>query len=173
MSRNKRDLWNVLVGRLPSRRIRKYFARKTFAEFAEGAFIGLRVNVYDPANISIGSRSVVNAECVLDGRGSPLVIGHDVDIGTQSHIWTLEHDFNDDDHAVESGAVSIENHAWVASRVTILPGVTIGRGAVVAAGSVVTRDVPPMAIVAGTPARQIAVRENKLQYQLNFNPRFR
>lgn len=49
----------------------------------------------------------------------------------------------------------IENYVWLASRVTVLPGVTIGRGAVVAAGAVVTKDVPPLAIVGGVPAKII------------------
>jgi maltose O-acetyltransferase len=49
--------------------------------------------------------------------------------------------------------VSIEDGAWIAARVTILPGVTIGRGTVVAAGAVVTRDVPPNTLAAGVPAR--------------------
>lgn len=59
----------------------------------------------------------------------------DVDIGTHTHIWTLEHDPIDSGHSTRTGSVTIEDHVWIASRVTILPGVTIGRGAVVAAGA--------------------------------------
>ena len=90
-----------------------------------------------------------------------------------SHIWTLEHDPDDDRHATKSGAVVIEDHVWIATRVTILPGIKIGRGAVVAAGSVVTKDVESMAIVAGVPAKKIAVRKNSLEYKLDYSPRFR
>ena len=116
---------------------------------------------------------MVNAHCILDGRRSSLVIEHDVDIGTHSHIWTLEHDPNDPTHGTRSAPVTIEHHAWLASRVTVLPGVTIGKGAVVSAGSVVTKDVSPLTIVAGVPAKVIGHRNNPLEYQLNFSPRFR
>ncbi len=171
--RNARDLWNLFIGRFPSRRVRLLFARKIFRNVGEKVFVAMGVNLYSPSNISIGDRSVINADCVLDGRDSAISIGTDVDIGTQTNIWTLEHDFDDSNHATKSGEVVIEDHAWIASRVTILPGVKIGRGAVVAAGSVVTCDVNPCAVVAGVPAVQIRERKNPLRYKLNFNPRFR
>jgi maltose O-acetyltransferase len=96
-----------------------------------------------------------------------------VDIGTHTHIWTLEHDPSDPLHGTKAGPVTIEDHVWISSRVTVLPGVTIGRGAVVAAGAVVTKDVPERAIVAGVPAKVIGQRDNPLTYRLSFNPRFR
>ena len=61
----------------------------------------------------------------------------------------------------------IGDWAWLSFRSTILPGVTIGEGAVVAAGAVVTRDVPPYAIVAGIPARVVGERPRELDYDLN------
>lgn len=168
-----RDLWNVLGGKLPSRTIRRFLSKKILSELGDNAFIAMGVTLYAPEGISIGKNSIVNAGCILDGRETSLSIGENVDIGTHSHIWTLEHDPNNEMHATKSGAVYIEDYVWVASRVTILPGVTIGRGAVVAAGAVVTKDVEAMAIMAGVPAKKIGVRDNPLQYQLNFSPRFR
>lgn len=135
--------------------------------------VGLKVNFYSPWNIHLDQRCVINSGCILDARGGPLKIGEDVDIGTETHIWTLEHDPHDDSHATKGAGVEILDHAWIASRVTILPGITIGRGAVVACGSVVTKDVPELSIVAGVPAKEIGVRKNSLEYKLNFNPRFR
>ena len=85
----------------------------------------------------------------------------------------LEHDVNDDDHKSNGSDVIIHDYVWIASRVTILPGVTIGRGAVVACNSVVTKDVPPMNIVGGIPAKLIGMRTSKLKYTLNYNPLFR
>ena len=68
----------------------------------------------------------------------------------------------------------IEDYVWLASRVTVLPGVHIGRGAVVASGAVVTKDVPPLAIVAGIPAKIIGYRkEEALQYHLGDRAWFR
>ena len=85
----------------------------------------------------------------------------------------MEHDLNDDYHKAIWGNVIIEDYVWIASRVTILPNVHIGKGAVIAAGAVVTKDVPPMAIVVGVPARIIGTRKSKLKYQLNYTPLFR
>ena len=121
----------------------------------------------------LSDRSVLNNGCVIDARGGTVTIGHDVDVGAETHIWTLEHDPNDADHGTRGGTVTIEDHVWVATRVTILPGVTIGRGAVVACGSVVTKDVAANSIVAGVPAKVIGERNNPLTYKLNYNPRFR
>ena len=168
-----RDLWNVVIGKTPSRTIRRYFSRKMLARLEDNAFIAMGVTLYAPEGVAIGKNSIINAGCILDGREATLSIGDNVDIGTHSHIWTLEHDPNDAKHATNSGSVYIEDYVWIASRVTVLPGVTIGKGAVVAAGAIVTKDVEPMAIMAGVPAKKIGVRDNPLQYQLNFSPRFR
>lgn len=166
-------LYNSCFGRVPSRRLRRFFLRRLLAEFRVGSFVGIRTQLFDPWNIHLSARTVVNHDGHLDGRGGRLEIGEDTDIGPYTHIWTLQHDPNDPQHGTKSGAVTIGHHVWIASRVTVLPGVTIGEGAVVAAGSVVTKDVAPMSIVAGVPAKPIGERKNDLAYQLNFNPRWR
>jgi len=165
--------WHLLGRHLPSRSLRRFWLRRILASFGPSAFVGLGVTLMKPVNIQLGARSVVNSDCILDGRDAPIHIGDDTDIGTHSHIWTLEHDVNDPQHGTKGGPVVIEDHVWIASRVTILPGVKIGRGAVVAAGAVVTKDVPSLAIVGGVPAKVIGWRSNPLTYRLNFNPRFR
>lgn len=76
------------------------------------------------------------------------------------------------DAYVKGADVVIEDHVWIASRVTILPGVHIGRGAVIAAGAVVSKDVPALEIWGGVPARKIGVRNNKLEYENNYSPWF-
>ena len=126
-----------------------------------------------PKNISIGNNSVINKKVLLDGRGGKLTIGNNVDIAQETNIWTLEHDVHDDFHTDTGADVIIEDYVWIASRVTILPGVTIGKGAVVAANSVVTKDVPAMEIVGGIPAKVIGKRKSKLKYNLKYQPWFR
>lgn len=128
------------------------------------------VEVRHGHNIFVGDRVVMNRGVLLDGRGGRLIIGDDVDIAQETNIWTLEHDVNSDAHCEKGSDVVIDDHAWIASRVTILPGVHIGRGAVVAANSVVTKDVPPLTIVAGVPAKKIGDRHNQLTYKLTFRP---
>ena len=173
LGRFAKHTWHLLIRHAPSRRLRNFWLRRLLKEFGKGAFAGLNVELLAPGQISVGERSVINAHCILDGRGGELSIASDVDIATHSHIWTLQHDLHDNDHGTVGGPVTIEDHVWIASRATILPNVTIGRGAVVAAGAVVTNDVKPLDIVGGVPATVIGTRENSLSYKLDFRPRFR
>ena len=109
---------------------------------------------------------------MIDGRGE-VTIGDNVDIAQEVNIWTEQHDYNSPSYEAIDKPVVIEDYAWVASRATILPGVTIGRGAVVASCAVVTKDVPPLAIVAGVPAKIIGTREDVLLYKHNCRSWFR
>jgi maltose O-acetyltransferase len=117
-------------------------------------------------NLIIGSNTVINKNVILDRRGGDLIIGNNVDIAQEVNIWTLEHDVNDDYHREIGANVIIEDYVWIASRATILPGVKIGRGAVVACNSVVTKDVASMKIVGGIPAKEIGERKSNLLYTL-------
>jgi len=124
-------------------------------------------------NISIGNNCAINKKVLLDGRGGQLMIGNNVDIAQETNIWTLEHDVHDDNHRDIGADVIIEDYVWIASRVTILPGVRIGRGAVVASCALVNKDVPPLAIVGGVPAKIIGERKSGLKYKLNYKPWFK
>ncbi len=133
----------------------------------------MNVEFRDGKNIKIGDYCFINKYTLLDGRGGKLTIGNNVDIAQEVNIWTLSHDPHDDFHGVWGKEVIIEDYAWIASRVTIMPGIHIGRGAVVAAGSIVTKDVPAMAIVAGSPAKIVGERKSNLQYRLDWQPWFK
>ena len=122
--------------------------------------------------IQIGNNSVINRDCLLDGRRGKLVIGNNVDISRGTWIFTLEHDPHSDYHAPLAGDVMIHDYVWIASRVTILPGVTIGKGAVIAAGAVVTKNIETMKIAGGVPAKVIGVRKSNLKYELKHFPYF-
>jgi acetyltransferase-like isoleucine patch superfamily enzyme len=123
-------------------------------------------------NVEIGNNCVLNKSVLLDGRGGKLIIGNNVDIGQETNIWTLEHNVNDDYHTSNGNNVFIEDYVWIASRVTILPGVIIGKGAVIACNSVVTKNVGSMQIVGGVPAKQIGTRTSELKYNLKYQPWF-
>jgi acetyltransferase-like isoleucine patch superfamily enzyme len=89
---------------------------------------------------------------------APVRIGNNVNIGTEVTLLTVDHRIGDETRRAGwsvRAPVTIEDGAWLASRVTILPGVTVGAGAVVAAGAVVRHDVPPHTLVGGVPARFI------------------
>lgn len=89
---------------------------------------------------------------------APIVLMNDVITGHRVEFYTTDHDPDDPAFLQRSAPIIIQDHAWIGSRAIILKGVTIGRGAVVAAGSVVTKDVEPFAIVGGNPARFIRER---------------
>lgn len=161
-------LLNSLVARVPICAVRMFVYRFFFAKCGRRAVIARNVRILKPSNISLGARVVINRNCILDGRGGALEISEDTDVGDGTAIWTLEHDPNSQTHGVSGAPVYLGDHAWVSTRVTILPGVTIGRGSVVAAGAVVTRSVDEKAIVGGVPARVIGTRRNELQYRLGY-----
>ncbi len=115
--------------------------------------------------LKIGENTCIGHHAVLDARGG-LEFGRNVNVGSGVWIWTEEHDPNDPDFAVVGGKVVIEDYAWLASRATILPKVRIGEGCVVAAGAVVTKDMPAWSIVGGVPATVIGQRNRNMRYQL-------
>lgn len=155
-----------------SRTIRRCALRITGVKLGNGSSILRKVELYKPSNIIIGNNSVINSKVRLDGRGGKVIIGNNVDKATESCIWTLEHDPNSDYHKTRGGSVVIEDYVWIASRAIILPNITIGNGAVIATGAIVTKDVPAMAIVAGVPAKVIGYRKSKLKYKLDYKPIF-
>jgi maltose O-acetyltransferase len=125
-----------------------------------------------PHQIILGDNCIINRNVLLDGRGGLLTIGNNVDIAQEVVIWTLGHDIQDDFHRDKGAPVTIEDYAWIGHRAIIMPGVTIGRGAVVAAGAVVTKNVPAMSIIAGVPAKVIGQRQSALSYTKFHRPWF-
>lgn len=123
--------------------------------------------MYQPQGICIGEHTVVNRNVLLDGRMG-LVIGNNVSISEGVAIFSLEHDPNSPTFAIRGGCVSIADRVFVGSRAIILPGVQVGEGAVVAAGAVVTHNVPPYTIVGGVPAKPIGQRTQDLTYTLSY-----
>jgi acetyltransferase-like isoleucine patch superfamily enzyme len=154
------------VGRMPLHHVRRFFYRLAGMKIGPGSSVHMEVRIYDPRHISIGEDSIIGERVVLDGRGR-LKIGNHVDIATGAMIYNSQHDINSEDfHAIEKENV-IEDYVFIGPNAIILPGVKIGRGAVVAAGAVVTKDVEPMSVVGGVPAKEISKRQVKeLNYRL-------
>ena len=106
-------------------------------------------------NIKLGKRVFINSGCCFQDQGG-IEIGDDVLIGQQVVIATLNHDLHPKKRAnMLPKPVKIGNKVWIGAHATVLAGVHIGDGAVVAAGAVVTKDVPPNTVVAGVPAKVI------------------
>lgn len=156
----------ILVGKIPSHTIRSFIYRTFFkVKIAPTATIYGGAKLRSPWKIKVGAFSIIGEDNLLDGRGE-LIIGENVNIGSGVWLWTMEHDLNDPSFTAIKGRIFIDDYAWVSSRVTILPNVSIGKGAVVAAGAVVVKDVPPFAIVGGVPAKVIGHRNQDINYTL-------
>lgn len=162
---------NELFGRVPFVGLRTILYRWAGMKFESRrkTTVMMYAEVLAPRGIEIGSGTIIGRHCVLDGR-APLRIGRNVNIGGRCQLFTGMHDPHDDGFVAEFKPITIEDHAWLAVSVIVLPGVTIGRGAVVAAGSVVTRDLPAGKIYAGVPAREIGARGSDLSYELTYRP---
>jgi len=146
------------VAGLPSRRARHAGYRRLGLQLAADAPIHRGLELRAPRSIRIGVGTVVGFDATLDGRCG-ITIGDHVNLSSEVAIWTLQHDHRDPKFGSHGGPVTVGDRAWLSFRATVLPGVSIGPGAIVAAGAVVTHDVPPYTIVAGVPARVIGRRE--------------
>ncbi len=126
--------------------------RRLLAEVGDGVKVFGFPKLTRPDRIRIGARSTINTGVVLAGRGG-IDIGEGVRISAGAIIETgyLATDASFDHHG--KGRIVIEDGAWIAVGAIVLAGVTVGRDAIVAAGAVVTRDVPAGSIAKGVPAQ--------------------
>lgn len=162
--------YNHLLSNLPSRKIRSAYLNAYLGKLGEGTSIQMGCKFLHGRKVYLGDRNVINFGCLFDGRHYQIKTGSDVSIGPEASILTLGHDPQSSEFADKGGDVIIGDRAWIAYRAIILPGVTIGEGAVVGAGSVVTKNVEPYTIVAGNPARLIKERNRSLKYSLHYQP---
>lgn len=164
-----REFENMIMawsGHVPSHHFRRLIYRLGGVKIGKGSTIHTGAKFYNAHNIVIGRDTIIGEESVLDGRDK-LIIGDHVDIASEVMIYNAEHDINDEKFSAVSAAVEIGDYVFIGPRAIILPGVKIGKGAVIAAGAVVTKDVPEFIIVGGVPAKEIGERQNKSpQYKL-------
>lgn len=149
-----------MVGYTPIHHLRRFFYRLFGMKIGKGSTIHMFASVYRVKGIEIGKDSIIGEWVILDGRDK-LRIGDHVDIATGVMIYNSKHDINDSEFSAKTSPVEIGDYVFIGPRAIILPGVTIGKGAIIAAGAVVTKDVPEFAIVGGVPAQAIGERKNK------------
>jgi len=157
-------LW--VLGYAPSHVFRQILFKLNGIKLGHKSTIHIGARFYQPKNVVIGQGTIVGDHATLDGRDK-LTIGDHVDIASEVMIFNGEHDIHSENFDPVTAPVIIEDYVFIGPRAIILPGVRIGRGAVVAAGAVVTKDVLDSTIVAGVPAEPIGHRRaKKLNYRL-------
>lgn len=136
-------------------------------KISPSATIASQVKFFHVGRLSIGSNSVINNSVYLDNREA-ISIGKNVLIAHDSKLYTLGHNIHSSLFEDKGGPISIDDDAVIFSNSLIMPNVSIGKGAVVMAGSVVIKDVEPYTIVGGNPAQNIGVRSCTPLYSLDY-----
>ena len=163
------EFWLMIlrfVGFIPLHFVRKFFYLISGVKMPWDSTIHIGVNFFNPSNVSFGHDTIVGDHCFMDGRAL-LKIGNHVGIASQVLIYNDEHDINSPDYGNSFGPVEIGDYVFIGPRAIILPNVKIGKGAVVAAGAIVTKDIPEKEIWGGIPAKKISDRKiDKPNYKL-------
>ena len=162
------DLFLRWIGETHSHRVRMFCYRYIYKiDISNNAVIYSDCEIRDPGFLHIGKGSIIGNNSILDARAG-LEIKDNVCLASNVSIWTMQHDYRDPEFRCmpgHFGPVVIEDRAWIGPNVIILHDVTIGEGAVVAAGAVVTKSIPPYTLVGGIPARKIGERPHTLTYE--------
>jgi putative colanic acid biosynthesis acetyltransferase WcaF len=159
-------VFNLLITHLPGHWLRLAWLRALGARVGRGTIVFRGTTVIGAEHLVLGERVQVGFRVVLDARGG-LTVAEDVLLSSDSQLLTANHNVASDDFERQVAPIVIADHAWVATRAMVLAGVTVGRGAVVAAGGVAARDVAPLTIVGGVPARPLRERTGGLDYRLD------
>lgn len=145
-----------------------YFVRHLYYRYVIGITLEKNASIHlkttlQGNNIAIGKNTVINRRCNLDGRGR-LTIGANASISPDVHFITADHDLNSTNFSLRMQEINVEDYVWIGARATIIGNVTIGKGAVICACAVVTKDVAAWDVVAGIPAKKIKERRTDIEY---------
>ncbi|YCM42402.1 acyltransferase [Verrucomicrobiaceae bacterium 227] len=153
-------------GYLTGYKLRRHLANKLLRHCGDLIIVKDRCYFGDGTRLSVGDRSQLGQNSRLNGL---ITIGNDVLMGPDIVMMATSHAFQNPDHlinlqgAAEEREIVIGDNVWIGTRAIILPGVTVGSHSIVAAGAVVTKDVPEYSIVGGNPARVIRSRKQLKQ----------
>lgn len=154
------NAYYALLGILPEP-LRGLGYRLVLGRMGKGVYFDARIYIKFPWLVEIGDRVSLNRGVEIYPSGSTghrVIIGSNVRIGPNCRLHAASHDLEVDEFPQTGDDIVIGNNCWLGASAVVLPGITIGDGAVVAAGSIVTRDVAEYTVVAGTPARVVRRR---------------
>lgn len=155
---------NTIISHIPIWSVRRWLLKIIRAKIGTGTYINRKCYIMDPNRLKIGTFSHVNRMCTLDARGG-ISIGDSVSVSHGVMLMSGSHEYNTKNFNVKYLPIEIEDYVWIGCGAIILQGVTIGKGAVVSAGAVVTKNVDPYTIVGGVPAKPIGTRNEELDYK--------
>lgn len=155
---------NTIVPHLPIWSLRRKALSIIGTFIGKETYIDRHCHIMSPNKLKVGNFTHINRMTTLDARGG-LTIGDSVSVSHGVMIMSGSHDFNSRQFLVRFLPITIEDYVWIGCGAIILQNVTIGKGAVVAAGAVVTKDVPPYSVVGGIPAKIIGHRSEDLDYK--------
>ena len=150
--------------------LRRFLVRHLFESCGEDVIVKQDAYFGDGRSLRVGARAQLGDNCRID---HDVTIGDDVVMGPDVVIMTVGHAFADPERPInQQGAlprrpVNIGRDVWIGTRVVILPGVTVGEGAIVGASSVVTQSIPPYAVAVGNPARVVKWRRPPIDSPLS------
>lgn len=167
---------NVLITKIPIYRIRNFYYSKVMSiKILKGSSIHMNTFIegtcFRKERLIIDENTSIGRFSYLDCRGG-IEIGKNVSISPNVRIITAQHEINSVDFKYISKKVEIGDYVWIGTGAMIMPGIKLGKGSVVAAGSVVTKNVEPYTVVGGVPAKFIKKREKKLNYKCIYKPYF-
>lgn len=165
-------LCNYVVRFLPSRRLRLLFYKRVMG-FDLGPNTSIFIDNYFTSKKNLKTRGnvVFNAGCHIDTRAL-ISIGKNVSISPRVSILTGDHDVYDKKVSARFRPVTIQDNVFIGYGAILLPGITIGQGAVICAGCVVTKDVGDYDIVGGVPARKIGTRPEAIERDVIYSRLF-
>ena len=159
---------NLVYNLIPFFFLRKFFLSVIGIQLGNKSCIHRGVKLFHIGNLVIGNNSVINFNCFIDNRRK-VEIGNNVSISHNTKIYTLGHSINSSDFCTQGKPVKIEDYVSIFANVLIMPGVTIGYGAVVLPGSVVTKSIGEMDVVGGNPAKFVKKRISTLEYKIDYD----
>lgn len=157
------QLYNIFINKIPLHWVRIAWLRAGGMKIGKGSSVWRNTEIIGIENIVIGEDSVVGWHGQLDGRAG-LVIGDHCSIGSYVLIIAGGHDPLSEDFSSFGEQMVIEDYAWIATRAMLLDGARIGKGAVIAAGTIVTKPIAPYKVVGGFSAKPIADRPQNIAY---------
>lgn len=162
-------LFNRFITHVPSNYLRLQALRALGASLGPHTYLFGGSEVLRPHKLVIRGNVHVGRFCQLDARGG-IELGRNVVIASHTLLITADHDAQDPMFAGRLAPICLGDRVWIGSRCIVLKGVSIGEGAVIAAGSVVTSDVEPWTIVGGVPAAKIGARSSEQRYEIDYGP---